>query len=114
MALAALVALTAPTPAEQGRREPSGRVMRPTVRGTPMTEATGRAPPHADGREFRTLDAYLAHLRDHAAPMDRPWYREVKPGLFRLETGNLRRLEGEPEPRLFTRDELERRFGFRR
>lgn len=79
-----------------------------------MTEATGRALPHADGREFHTLDAYLAHLRDHAAPMDRSWYREVKPGLYRLETGNLRMLDGEAEPRLFTRAELERRFGFRR
>lgn len=79
-----------------------------------MTDATGRTLPHAAEREFRTLDAYLAHLRDHAAPMDRPWYREVKPGLYRLETGNLRRLDGESEPQLFTRDELERRFGFRR
>lgn len=77
-----------------------------------MTKATGRRPPDADGREFATLDAYLAHLRKLAAPMDRPWYREVKPGLYRLETGNFRPLDGRAEPRLFTRAELERRFGF--
>ncbi len=66
--------------------------------------------PYARGREFRTLDAYLAHLKAYAAPIDRPWYREVGPGLYKLETGNLRT---NAQPRLFTRDELKRRFGFR-
>lgn len=69
------------------------------------------APVRIAGREFRSLDEYLAHLRTYAAVVDRPWYREVKPGVYRLETGNLR---PRPEPRLFTREELERRFGFRR
>lgn len=69
-----------------------------------------RGLPHARGREFRTLDAYLAYLKAYAAPIDRPWYRELRPGLYRLETGNLRT---DARPRLFTRDELKRRFGFR-
>lgn len=66
--------------------------------------------PHANGRTFATLDAYLAYLRDHAAPMDLPWYREVRPGIFRRES-NLRNGITPPE---FTRTELEQRFGFAR
>lgn len=69
------------------------------------------APVRIAGREFRSLDEYLEHLRRYAAVIDRPWYKEVKPGLYRLETGNLR---PRPEPRYFTREELERRFGFRK
>lgn len=67
--------------------------------------------PDARGRRFRSLDAYLAHLRRYAAPVDRPWYREVGPGIYLLETGNLR---PGMSPRLFTREQLECRFGFRR
>ena len=68
--------------------------------------------PYASGRSFPTLDAYLAYLEKYAAPMDRPWYRQVRPGLYVRETGNMR-----PAPaakKLFTREELERSFGFRR
>lgn len=79
----------------------------------PAAAGTGIAGlPDAHGRSFRTLDEYLAHLRAVAAPVDRPWYREVRPGVFRLETGNLR--AAGVEPRTFTREQLERRFGFRR
>jgi hypothetical protein len=67
--------------------------------------------PHARGRTFRSLDAYLAYLRDYAAPMDRPWYREVRPGVYQFETGNLR---SDAPARTYTREELERRFGFRK
>lgn len=107
--LTILAALSASAAADaQGERaRPDARPKRGAAVGGP----DGRALPHADGREFRTLDEYLAHLRDFAAPMDRPWYREVEPGLFRLERGNFR---GEAGERLFTREELERRFGFRR
>ena len=65
--------------------------------------------PDARGRTFTTLDAYLAHLQRYAATIDRPWYREVRPDVFRLETGNLRADAPAPE---FTRAELERRLGF--
>lgn len=68
-------------------------------------------PPKEGGRVFGSLDEYLVYLRDYAAPMDQPWYREVRPGVYRLETGNLR---SDAPPRHFTREDLERRFGFRR
>lgn len=77
------------------------------VRKPSPPERAARAGPRA----FPTLDAYLAHLREHAAPIDLPWYSEVRPDVFKLETGNLRT---GAEPRYFTREELERRFGFRR
>lgn len=67
--------------------------------------------PGADGRRFSTLDAYLEHLRRYAAPMDRPWYREISPGLYRLETANLHNGSSE---QTFTRAELMKRFGFDR
>ena len=44
---------------------------------------------------------------------------EIRPGVYELQTGNLRILgaDGEEEPagkRIFTREELERKFGFRK
>lgn len=67
--------------------------------------------PHAGGRSFDTLDAYLAHLRAYAAPIDKPWYREIRPGVFQLQRGNFRPLDPQPS---VTREELERKFGFTR
>lgn len=91
-----------------------GKLRKPVVtHSTPP--ATAAAPiaglPGANGRSFATLDAYLAHLRAYAATIDRPWYREVQPNVFRLERGNLRTLTPPPT---FTREQLERKFGFRR
>ena len=65
--------------------------------------------PFAQGRSFATLDAYLAHLRERGRH-DVPWYREIRPGLYELVS---RRGPG-VQPRTFTREELERRFGFAR
>ncbi|WP_375401988.1 hypothetical protein [uncultured Sphingomonas sp.] len=90
-----------------------GEVVTQAAAARPTTRPSAAFPgglPHARGREFETLDEYLAHLRDYAGPMDRPWYREVSPGLFRLETGNLR--DGSAA-RHFTRDQLAKRFGFK-
>ena len=65
----------------------------------------------APNQRFDSLDAYLAHL-EAMAPMDSSWYRPIKPGVYRLETGNLRGpYRGQ---RLFTRAELMRKFGFER
>jgi hypothetical protein len=61
---------------------------------------------------FADLDAYLAYLRKRSH-VDGAWYREVRPGVFELQTGNLR-LPGDKARRTFTREELERKFGFRR
>lgn len=110
-AISAIGWATLATAAAAGAQGERARADAGVKREAAMTEPGGRTLPHAAGREFRTLEAYLAYLRDFAAPMDRPWYREVKPGLYRLERGNFR---GEAEERLFTREELERRFGFRR
>ena len=62
-------------------------------------------------QRFSGLDAYLAHL-EKMAPMDSAWYRLIKPGVYRLETGNLR--GPYPGKRVFTRAELMRKFGFER
>jgi hypothetical protein len=68
-------------------------------------------------QRFRTLDDYLAHLEARNAPIDKPWYREIRPGVYELQTGNLRILPtgeegGDAAKRIFTREELERKFGF--
>lgn len=73
--------------------------------------------PLAHGRTFATLDEYLAHLRRNAGTIDMPWYREIRPGVYELVSSDRRlRMEQEPEPeqRVFTREELMRRFGFDR
>jgi hypothetical protein len=65
--------------------------------------------------QFSTLDEYLAYLERTQGPVDGPWYRQIRPGVYELQTGNLRVLGDAPEPkRLFTRQELELQFGFRR
>lgn len=69
-------------------------------------------------QRFATLEAYLDWLRLTQAPVDKPWYEEVSPGVYQLRTGNLRVLtpEGEAPPakQTFTREELARQFGFSR
>ncbi len=65
-------------------------------------------PPH---QRFATLDDYLAHLRRLGA-QDYPFYDEVAPGLYRLNTG--RGAAARPPPPTVTRDQLLRRHGFTR
>ena len=60
-------------------------------------------------QRYRTLDEYLAFLESRAA-IDGHWYRQIRPGVYRLETGNYHGPEG--EQRIFTREQLERMFGF--
>lgn len=67
--------------------------------------------PFANGLTFATLDAYIAYLGKYAAPIDRSWYRQIRPDIYRLETGNMRE---KPSPQIFTRKELEMKFGFKR
>ena len=70
----------------------------------------GRQLPDSFGRTFASLDEYLAHLRRYAAPIDKPWYREVRPGVYeRVTTIAPRRA-----PETFTRAQLMARFGFTR
>lgn len=65
--------------------------------------------PHAYGKSFTTLDAYLLHLQQYAAPVGLPWWKPVGPDRFEKMTGR-----GAPQQaREFTsRVELEEKFGF--
>lgn len=64
---------------------------------------------------FESLDAYLAYLRDRNAPIDKPWYQEIRPGVYVLRAGGtLQVVGGNPPEPVFTREELERKFGFRK
>ena len=64
-------------------------------------------------QRFQSLDAYLAWLEKTQAPVDGAWYKQIRPGVYELETGNLRILGAEGEAKkTYTRDELERKFGF--
>ena len=63
--------------------------------------------PFAQGRDFATLDAYLAHLERRGAT-GVPFYREVAPGVYELVGGRGRRAAAER----VTRAVLMQRFGF--
>jgi hypothetical protein len=76
----------------------------------PPDDKRGGAP---ISERFPSLDAYLAYL-EKRSHMDGPWYREVRPGVYELQTGNLRLPDGEIQRRTFTREELEKKFGFAR
>ena len=66
-------------------------------------------------QRFGNLDEYLAFLESTQATVDGPWYRQVGPDVYELQSGgNLH--DDAPvgaAQRTFTRDELERKFGFR-
>ena len=63
-------------------------------------------------QRFASLDAYLLDLERTQGPIDRPWYKEVSPGVYHLQTGNLRLDTPGEDKRIFTRRELELKFGF--
>ena len=65
-------------------------------------------------QRFQGLDEYLAFLERTQGPVDGPFYRQVRPGVYVLQTGGNLHLEGgNPPEQTFTREELERKFGFR-
>ena len=78
------------------------------ARAEPAQPPVGNLP-HARGQTFRTLDEYLAFLRNQGF-IDKPWYREIRPGIYELQTSRT----PAPERRTFTREELEKKFGFSR
>lgn len=87
--------------------------------GTAMNLSHDMPTPPGGGpvnKRFATLDDYLAWLRHTQAPVDGPWYEEIRPGVYKLNTGNLRILgpEGDETPRdqTFTREQLLTKFGF--
>lgn len=69
-----------------------------------------RGLPSSFGKSFATLDEYLEHLRNYAGPIDLPWYRQVRPGVYEMVTS----MRPAPTPKTYTRDELIREFGFKR
>jgi hypothetical protein len=70
--------------------------------------------PFAMGRRFDTLDEYILHLQQRARPIGLPWYKQIRPDVYELQIGNIRKLEevDTAQERVSTRDELERKFGF--
>ncbi|MES2903492.1 MAG: hypothetical protein V4696_04835 [Pseudomonadota bacterium] len=87
--------------------------------GTTMTIANDMpAPPGGVpvNRRFEKLDDYLNWLRDTQAPIDKPYYEEIRPGVYQLRTGNLRVLVPESDEaaseQTVTRAELLKKFGF--
>ena len=74
----------------------------------PQTEGVANLP-FSMGKKFATLDAYLAHLKCFAGPIDKPWWKEIRPGVYEHVTTatNAKR-------EIATRAELMKRFGFSR
>jgi len=66
--------------------------------------------PSSFGKGFATLDEYLAHLQQYAGPVDLPWYRKVGPDSYELVTTIVPR----GQPKVYTRAELMRQYGFTR
>ena len=81
---------------------------RALAKPTEVHVVNGRSP---ISRRFETLDKYLAHL-ERQSHMDGKWYKEYRPGVYEVQTGNLH-LDDDRQQRIFTREELERKFGFR-
>ena len=63
-------------------------------------------------QRFASLDEYLAHLQRTQGPVDGPWYRQIRPGIYELQTGNLHLAVPGEEKQSFTREELAEKFGF--
>ena len=87
--------------------------------GTAMNSGSADQPADAPiNRRFKSLDDYLAWLRQTQEPVDGSWYEEIRPGIYQLRTGNLRVLgpsgDETPPGQTFTRADLEKKFGFSR
>ena len=63
-------------------------------------------------KRYRTLEEYLAYLERYQGPVDGPWYKEIRPGVYELQTGNLQLDAPDTQKRIFTREELKKKFGF--
>lgn len=63
--------------------------------------------PFAHGHRFCALDEYLWYLERYAAPIDQPWWRPIRPGVYE----HVKRMTG-AKPEIATRAQLMKRFGF--
>lgn len=80
-----------------------------TVKAQQSEKRVTKAPPL--NQRFATLDDYLA-FRAKGAAIDKSWYREIRPGVYRLEKGLYR--GPDTEQTIFTRAELMKKYGFNR
>jgi len=104
---------SAPLPGNTGAAPQGGRTMENGVdtngSGAGASGEGVAGLPFAHGKTFRTLDEYLEHLERYAAPIDQPWWREIRPGVYE----HVKRMPGAPRE-VATREELMKRFGFTR
>ena len=108
-AVAASLALVAPAGAAPLRE--LGPSDQPQPRSTPKPGTNVKTSHVPINQRFATLDDYLAYLEKTSA-LDNAWYREIRPGHYRLETPSLRGpYKGQ---RVFTREQLLAKFGFER
>lgn len=68
---------------------------------------TGLPLPYSRGHSFASLDEYLAYLERTNGPIDLPWWREIRPGVYQ----QVIRMPA-AQPQTATREELRQRFGF--
>lgn len=92
---------------QQAAAEPSTNQQAASNPGTTMTNE--QVPLN---QQFSSLDEYLTYLERMQGPVDGPWYKQIGPGLYELQTGNLRTLTPDEGKRTFTRQELMKQFGF--
>lgn len=110
-----LLALSPLRPATGEKVAPAASVAAASMKGKPVECDKRSAPsgkgvanlPFSHGNRFLTLDDYLAHLKCYAAPIDQPWWREVRPGVYE----HVKRMPNAPRETA-TRAELMKRFGF--
>jgi hypothetical protein len=108
--VAAALAATPYRPLPGGRAAPPSAICEKERKLVAETGSQGIANlPFAMGKRFTTLDSYLAHLQCFAGPIDKPWWRETRPGVYEhvMTATNAR-------PEVVTRAELMKRFGFTR
>lgn len=113
LALAGLAAGCADRPAGAADAGPDNREQARMENGTNGAGGV-RGLPSSFGRSFATLDEYLEHLRRHAGPIDQPWYREVRPGVYEYVTSMRSEGPSAVPAKTYTREELMREFGFTR
>lgn len=106
---ACILPAAALTPAAAAPPKETAPAVAPAGHGASQGKGGGMAA----NERFPNLDAYLAYL-EKRSHMDGPWYREVRPGVYELQTGNLKLPDGGGPKRTFTREELEKKFGFSR
>lgn len=99
-------ACAAPLASDEGSQGPAGN----PVASRPEQPVTD--PAIAVNQRFQSLDEYLAFLETRSH-VDGHWYREIRPGVYELQTGHLH-LDNDEQKRIFTRAELLQKFGFTR